>query len=357
MSENFSWSTSVGRWMGIPVRFHLLLILFIVAILGYGYSNSGDTELAATALVTTLVLLASVTIHELAHVFAINSLGGHVSTLVLMPWGGNSRMVLPGAPRDRGIVYLAGPFVNGAIFLFGTALMVQTNHSPLSDLLNPVNPQRFDSSQWWGSLVSIVTWVNFQLMVVNLIPCFPFDGAGAVRSWIAAINVDLPKVRAESAIKLIGNAAAFAIIGFAWLVRDVEAGPFQPIWALFLMIGITLLFSANYSMHLETQEDDADWDDTEDMDYDSVYNDSSFFDFSNETENTAYSQWLQEKQEARRELELRKEEEEDRRADEILKKLHRGGITSLTEEERSILDRVSARIRRRRQTGVSFNDQ
>jgi hypothetical protein len=49
---------------------------------------------------------------------------------------------------------------------------------------------------------------------------------------------------------------------------------------------------------------------------------------------------------------MRAEEEEDRRADEILRKLHDGGISSLTNEERTILDRVSARIRRNRQQGV-----
>lgn len=356
MSENFSWSASVGRWMGIPVRFHLLLILFIVTILGFDVSRDNPDVVGLTAVVTTLVLLASVFLHELAHVFAVNSLGGHVSTLVLMPWGGNSRMVLPRAPRDRAIVYLAGPFLNGVIFLFGTALLVQTEHSTFAELVDIVHPHLFDQKDWWVSLVAIVTWVNFQLTLVNLIPCFPFDGAGAVRSLIASMNVDLPKVRAESAIKLIGNAAAFGIIGISWLVRESTSGPVQP-WVLFWLIGVTLLFCANYSMHVETQEEDADWDDVEDMDYDSVYNDSSFFDFSNETENTAYSQWLQEKQEARRETELRKEQEEDRRADEILKKLHRGGIMSLNDDERSILDRVSARIRRRRQTGVSFNDQ
>ena len=79
---------------------------------------------------------------------------------------------------------------------------------------------------------------------------------------------------------------------------------------------------------------------------------SSIFDFSDETENSAYSQWLTEKRDERREDQQQVEAEEDRHADEILKKLHGGSLSSLTEEERSILDRVSARIRRRRQQGV-----
>jgi len=358
MSDNFSWSTNVGRWLGIPVRIHLLLFLLIVAIFGleWNVGQSNADFFSATAMVTVLVLIASILLHEVAHLFALNNLGGHVNSLVLTPWGGNSDYAMPSSPRGQVIVYLAGPFINCVVFLFGTALLIQSDHSPLEDLINPIMPHFFDSDSWWISLAEIVTWINFQLMLVNLIPCYPFDGANVVRSLINAMNVDLPKLRVESAIKVIGTAVAVAFIGMAWFLRDIQEGPIQPIWPLFLLMGITLLFSSSYSLHVETREDDSDWEDVEDMDYDSIYSESSFFDFSNESENTAYSQWLQEKQEARREIEMRKEEEEDRRADEILKKLHRGGISCLTDDERLILDRVSARIRRRRQAGVSSND-
>lgn len=359
MSDNFTWSTNFGRWKGIPVRVHLLLFLLIATAFGMEWNgSSGNTNLfIGTAMVTVLVLIASIVLHEAAHVFALHNLGGHVNSVVLMPWGGNSEFILPPTGQARAIVYLAGPFVNGVVFLFGTALLVQSDHSTLANLINPFDPHRFDPSKWRFSFTEIVTWVNFQLMLINLIPCFPFDGAGVVRSWIAAMNFDLPKLRVESAIKLIGNAVAFAFFGLAWFIGDLPHGPIHPTWIVFLLLAITLLFSSNYSMHVETREEEGEWDDIEDMDYDSVYSESSFFDFSNDTENTAYSQWLQEKQEARREIETRKDEEEDLRADEILKKLHNGGIKSLTDEERSILDRVSARLRRRRETGVSSNDQ
>ena len=275
-----------------------------------------------------------------------------VNSLVLMPWGGNSDFAMPRSPRSQLIVYLAGPFVNCAVFLLGTALLVQSDFSKCVDLINPVDPRQFDPQAWQRTLIEIFTWINFQLMLINLILCYPFDGASAVRSLIGMMNVDVPKLRVESAIKLFGTAVAIAFIGMAWFVRDMQVGPVHPTWLLCLLIGITLLFSANYSLYIETRADDSEWDDVEEMDYDSIYSESSFFDLSNETENAAYSQWLQEKQEARRQIEMRKEKEEDRRADEILKKLHGDGLASLTEEERSILNRVSARLRRRRQQGV-----
>ena len=355
MADNFSWSANIGRWLGVPVRVHLLLFLFVAILFGseWNYSSNNANFFVGTAMVTVVVLLLSIVLHELAHVFALNNLGGHANTLVLMPWGGNSDFVLPSHGPSRALIYLSGPFANGALFALGTTLLVQSEHSTLFNLVNPFEPHWFDASNWQITLTEIVTWLNFQLFIANLIPCFPFDGAGVVRAWIVSMNTGLPKFRVESAIKLIGNAVAFASIGMAWFVRDFQVGPIYPTWLLFLLIGITLIFASQYSLDQETQEVDSDWEDVEDIDYDSIYSETTFFDFAEETENTAYSQWLQEKQEARREHELRCEEEEDRQADEILKKLHNvGEVASLSDEERTILDRVSARIRKRRQQGV-----
>ncbi len=356
MNETFCWSANAGRWMGIPVRIHLFLILFLTAVIGVELTMSGSSSQVGvgTGIVTVLILMGSILIHELAHVFAIANLGGHVNNIVLMPWGGNSDFDLPVAGQARVTVHLAGPFVNTCIFGLGAIMLVQSANAEFFQLINPFRPAEFDTGEWQASLVKIVTWVNFQLAIVNLIPCFPFDGAAIVRSLINSLNVDLPKLRVESAIMVMGHAVAFTMIGLSWLVRDYSPGPIQPAWLLMLLGGIVLLFAARYSYGEETKITDADWDDAADMDYDSFYDDASFFDFPSESEheNSAYSQWLQEKKESRLQDELRAEEEEDRRADEILRKLHDGGLSSLTKEERSILDRVSARIRRNRQQGV-----
>ena len=65
----------------------------------------------------------------------------------------------------------------------------------------------------------------------------------------------------------------------------------------------------------------------------------SFFAFPAYDDDSAYSQWLSEKQEARREDEFKREQEEDARADQILEKLHNGGIACLHDEEKLILER------------------
>ena len=69
-----------------------------------------------------------------------------------------------------------------------------------------------------------------------------------------------------------------------------------------------LMFAARYSYFLQTAGGEERWEELDDLDYGSIYGDSSFFDF-NEEEDSGYSQWLQEKQEERE----RKEQETEQR--------------------------------------------
>ncbi len=354
MANLHTWSMGVGRWLGVPVRIHMLLILFVVALFGTEWNHSGGATsfFTGTAIVTTLVLLASLLLHETAHIFASINLGGRLDSITLLPWGGDDESSLPMKSHAKAVTSLAGPFANFVIFLFGSTLLVQSDHSSIWNLINPLAPHRFTPSEWQISLTEIVIWVNFQLAFFNMLPCHPFDGVEIVRSWISSLNPDASKFRTESAIRLIGNAVAFAFIGFAWFFRDIQSGPIQPTWLLFLIAGIALLFSSNTAMQLalrKTAENTLSSQTKGRPDQNSI---ESFFAFPAYDDDSAYSQWLSEKQEARREDEFKREKEEDARADQILEKLHNGGIACLHDEEKLILERVSERIRRRRQQRV-----
>jgi hypothetical protein len=60
-----------------------------------------------------------------------------------------------------------------------------------------------------------------------------------------------------------------------------------------------------------------------------------------------FAQWLQERRDSARKTRKEQEQTEESRADEILARLHELGIDSLSPEDRNLLERVSARIRRR----------
>lgn len=354
MNDNYCWSSSVGRWFGIPVRVHMLFFLFVATIFCVQWYYLGQrSDLLGTAFATSLVVLFSVILHELAHLFTLSNLGGHVNNIVLTPWGGNSDLEIVAAPRDRILVYLSGPFANGVIFALGATLLLRTsNVESLTELINPFYPNTLAAgTDWVVSLAKIITWVNFQIMIVNLMPCYPFDGQPILRAVITWVNPELPSIRRESALMVFGHAVGLTLIGLAWFLKSQLSGAVIPPSVLLIMAGITIIFAARYSYEKEQSRMDEDWDDFDELDYESIYSDSSLFDFA-ESDQATYSQWLIEKQEERELLEFQLAQEEEGLVDDVLKKLHRQGITSLSPEERDLLDRVSERIRRRRQQGV-----
>jgi Zn-dependent protease len=352
MSDKFTWTTSVGRWFGIPVRIHLFLILFFVVVFGVEWqiSHANPTRtIVGSGFVTSIVLLLSLLVHELAHVFAINNLGGHIRSLVLMPWGGNSDIVYPESNGSRMITHLAGPFINGFVFVIGAMLLLQTTNQDLESIINPFGPHAFDAGDWERSLIAIVTWVNFQIFIVNLIPCFPFDGIEILRSVFESVNAELSRIKIESTLMAIGHLVGVAMIGVAWLMpTSAYASPIPaPPWIVLVVAGITLIFCSKFACHTEINElSSEDWDMDDLEGYDPFYDENSSVDF---TDDDQYSQWLNEKRAERETMERELEEAEETQADEILQKLHRDGMTSLSEEEKSLLARVSERIRRRRQ--------
>ena len=142
------------------------------------------------------------------------------------------------------------------------------------------------------------------------------------------------------------------MLGMAWLLRGYDGGEIQPAWFVLAIAGITLIFTARYSFAQETAYDDPGWDELENSEYDSMYEEGDFFHFGETDENGSYSQWLLEKQHARDAIEQEVEAHEEQLADEVLQKLHKNGITALTDDEKRVLDRFSERLRRRRQSGV-----
>ncbi len=353
MNDNYCWSSSIGRWFGVPVRVHMLFFLFVAAIFcGQWYFLGEDLDLLGAALATTLVIFGSVIFHELAHVFTVSKLGGHVNNIVLTPWGGNSDLEIAGPARNQLLVYLSGPFASGIVFVLGTTLLIQTNHvESVTELTNPLYFDSFTAgTHWFASLIKLITWANFQIMILNLLPCFPFDGQPILRSIITWVNPELPAVRRESALMVFGHAIGITMIGLAWFLKGQTDGPIPPS-VLLIMAGIIILFAARFSYERQLSTIDEEWDDFDDLDYESIYDDTSFFDFA-ESDQTNYSQWLIEKQQERELIEFQLEQQEESLVDEVLKKLHNQGLASLSPEERELLDRVSERIRRRRQQGV-----
>ena len=361
MNENNSWSAGIGRWVGVQVNIHVIFFLVVAFIFAiqWQHAHSLSHDQMGTALVTSLVLLFSVVAHEVGHMFSLMNLGGRVKQVVLTPWGGNSDIELPENPWAQLIITASGPFVNLAIFMFSAALLLQTNMGSLEDIINVLRPHSFNTSAGAVSLFKIAAWVNFYLFAINLIPCFPFDGAQLVRSSLELMGLNVSKLRSECAIMVLGNGAAMGIVGLAFFLLDFSHGPVRPMWFFVMSAGIILYFASRYSFEVESKKALASYSKQE-WDFDKLASDAAFYGVSDDYHSglddpsgedmISQSQWMTEKQEARQRELVEQEFQEDRKADEILQKLHISGMgmDGLNAEERAILNRVSDRLRRRR---------
>jgi Zn-dependent protease len=357
MNARFDWCVGIGRWMGVPVRLHVLLFLAVATVFAVDWHYRDYNPVLGTGLVTALLLIFSLVLHELAHVWTCINLGGEVHSMTLVPWGGDSRLELPEGPAQRLLVQLAGPFANGVMFSVGACLLIGAGDASLQQLVNPFRPRPFLLDSWESSLIAIGTWLNFQLMLVNLVPCFPLDGGRILREVFAATSPHSGGPKIEATLMAIGQLTGASLLVMAIVMRDFNQGPVQPIWALLAMAGISLLFAARFEYRKRLRElfQNEPWPDEDGPagnDSDLAFDESSDSFFKADQ----YSQWLAEKQhqlEQTSATDVATGLSDAELTDLLLDKLHRDGIESLTRQERQALDRISQQLRSRRGDGSS----
>lgn len=351
MNDRFTWTAGLGRWRGVALQVHLLFLLFALTVLCIEWRQVPEANsVFGTGLVTIAVVFVVALLHELAHVWATANLGGGVRQLILTPWGGPSDLILPPQPRAQCVVHCAGPFLNLLLFSIGAFLLVMTGRNTPGELTNPLMPLPVIPGQLDISLVQIATWVNFQMLMVNLIPAAPLDGSRILRSGLQSWNPHISGLRLESIVLGCGIASGLSMFLFAWLLRDVNYGPVQPTWFVLAIAGVTLIFSARHQFHqwFASQQNDFSMLD-ELLKYESM--DDDFPEPSSEFEDDdAIAEWMVDQIPRSEMAERSVAIEEERRVDVILEKLHQHGIETLTEDERMFLDRISRQYRRRRES-------
>jgi stage IV sporulation protein FB len=200
-------SLPLGRIAGVPVRVHVTLVaLFALLALGaFGPSGPGIVESS----VWPALLFASVLVHELAHSVVARRRGVPVTSIVLLPIGGVSRLGrLPDRPRDELVIAAVGPATSLGTAAVLAALLTVTGHA-----LTPV-------SFVDGPLGTRLVWANAVLAAFNLLPAFPLDGGRVLRAALARrLGLETATRRAASVGWLLGSAmVAFGLVVDVWMV-------------------------------------------------------------------------------------------------------------------------------------------
>ena len=357
MRDQGIWSFSLGRWSGVYVRLHAFFLLFAVFTLYIGWLlSSNDSNTTWLSLFCVIVLLVSVLVHELGHVCTAARLGGGADEIVIGPLGGLSSVRIPHEPQSELLAITAGPLVNFAICIITAAALVFFNVRDVAALLHPLRPEGIAEGPAIISALKLTLWINWLLILVNLIPAYPFDGARALRAGIMCLWPNIDSRQVVLVVARLAKVVAFALVIVAWLYRK-EVTPSElpvPTWFPMVMLAIFVFFSARVEEG-RLESDDAD-DGFFGYDFSQGYTSlERSIDGGSPQSSTKTTEpiagplvrWLQNRREQKERRRIANEAEEDRRVDDILHRLHETGLDKLSLEDRRLLDRVSARLRSR----------
>lgn len=209
----------IARLAGVRIRAHWS-VLVIAALLTWGL-GSGIIPLAVpgtppplawiTAAVGAVLLIVSLTAHELAHSIVARRRGLPADEITLWIFGGVSHIQGDWkSPRTELLVAAAGPAVTlliaGLCFSLSWLLVV----AAAPDLVVLL-------AQWLAA-------VNALLLVFNLLPAFPLDGGRILRSALWARRHD--RARATLTAARVGRVFAYLIValGMADILLTADFG-------------------------------------------------------------------------------------------------------------------------------------
>src|SRR4051812_42953654 len=177
------WSLSLGRWWNVSVYLHIFFLLSAMLALAF---NWNDRVLLGYGLMMVGVLLASVTLHEVGHSLAAIRVGGKVDAIVLGPVGGLISPRVPDEPEVHLFVALAGPIVHLLLAVLAATVLAIAGDTHLAGLLNPIaTPEDLvEPGALWLVGVKLTLWINWILMLLNLLPVYPFDGGPVMRAML-----------------------------------------------------------------------------------------------------------------------------------------------------------------------------
>lgn len=202
----------IGRLLGIPIYIDVswfIVFFLVVFILAQYYFPQASPRLSqilywTAAVMTALMLFASVLLHELMHSFVAKRNNIGISGITLFIFGGVSRLQEePHSPEVELKMALAGPLTSFALAVcFGAVLLA--GKSGLGTL--------------GFEVLKYLVIINLVLGSFNLLPGFPLDGGRVFRAILWGVTGSLEKSTRYAAYVGQGFGYLFIFMGFSLLV-------------------------------------------------------------------------------------------------------------------------------------------
>lgn len=350
-AEDARWSHSLGKWAGVPVRFHSYFIAVLVVLLIFA-ASPGEANRVSIVLMAFVIWVASAILHEVAHVYVCRQFGGVVHLVVFSPLGGQSLFSTRGGPLRTMMVYAAGPLANLGVAL--TAMVFLWDEPQIKLLLNPFEPRTLTEGPLDLISLKLFFFLNWFIFLANLLPVFPLD-AGHI--LCEAIRIEPPTSRGpDLATEFVARWSVLASAGaFAAAIWQFALGPYWhiPTWFVFASFGGYFFFGAKESLarcqlsrrRLPTSHS------ARLVNHDDPSN-------SDSVDSARIDRWLRERL-TRDSGEMSHQamtvEDEELRVDQALEALHQVGYEGLSPQDRELLRRASERYRQKHRRGNSDN--
>jgi Zn-dependent protease len=397
MRDPMSWSIPLFRAFGIQVRLHILYIILVFALAWRASVQLKETRLIIEYLLIVVVMLfVIILLHEFGHCFAARRVNGSANEILMWPLGGLAFCEVPHTPRANFITAIGGPLVNVIICVVCALVLGLASYAPplnpfrSSHLFSPelysfkdgkthlpeeharfqrtdgkdkellINPivsvkgeyfyvdpdkneayavtlldlPRFNDGVLWTARLFYLSWILF---LFNLIPAFPLDG-GRVFQCIIWNRRDYRTGTTYACYS--GYVCAVLMIIASLGTKD----PMMGFLALFIW------FSAQRQLMMLDMESEGFMGYDFSQGYTSLERDND--DDEDESKPAPkpkkvgfIGRWLQARRERRKQREEQERAADQARLDDLLDKVHREGLHSLSDEERKFMNRVSAKYK------------
>jgi stage IV sporulation protein FB len=319
------WSFPCGTWFQTQVRISVFLPVFLLLL-------CWRLENLQLGLVFGGVFFFSVLLHEFGHVIAARMTGGNGDEILIWPFGGLAFVRPAGTFRSQLLTPMAGPLFNLLVCLITLSPLVLNGRTaglfnlftfPISQLSDAV----------FLDVLVLIFRANFLLLAINLIPVYPLDG-GQMLKAVLSNRLDR-EIANDIYIKSGMIVGLLALIG----------GLFVELSFLVFLGAVIMLLNMQESFQLRSTDG---YDDSF-MGYDFSQGYTSL-DRDDDHPRPArrpglWQRWREQRRAEKFLKEQEQEAEAEQQLDLLLEKVHSEGIESLSDVERRLLDRVSARYR------------
>jgi Zn-dependent protease len=208
-------SVHLFRIAGIDVFLHWSW--FLVALFEIN-ARSGRYSSVAWNIAEYLALFAVVLLHEYGHALACRQVGGNADHIVLWPLGGVAYVDPPPRPGATLWSIAAGPLVNVVLLVIITIVGISVKNLGLW----PAFPNLH-------ALMRALWYINFGLLIFNLLPIYPLEGGQILRSLLWFV---LGRARSLMAATIVGF---IGVLGLVFLAAYIHSGWFAILSVFILM--------------------------------------------------------------------------------------------------------------------------